>query len=221
MGWCQRKSCTGLRALVDLTIPAHIFHNYLFPAHNTGPYFSTLQRCFRVSSPALEQLFGFPGFSIVLDCYLGFGWCSSACQQGLLPPCLAQLLQALLGCTPAVWAQLPCTVPALGPSTLPLRACTERWQWAQSWRLAPSPCCPPELPLPHTTPTLPHWLSKGIRVSLSDVVNTPSLLAFRKGLRWRHLLYGDSGCPWATNPYNRRRLRRHWYGWCARSAQIG
>lgn len=99
---------------------------------------STLQRCCRVSSSPSEQLFGFAGLFSVLDCYLVFGWCSSACQQGLLPspPCLAQLAQVLWGCTPQCGHCVPASWLPLVPSTPVLRktlACIAPWQWAQTF----------------------------------------------------------------------------------------
>lgn len=74
VGWVPKRVLVrAVRALVNLAVPAQPPQGYPHPAHNPGPHFSTFQRCCRVSSPAPEQLFGFLGLSLGLDCYLGFG----------------------------------------------------------------------------------------------------------------------------------------------------
>lgn len=132
------------------------------PCPNPGPHFSTLQRCCRVSSPVREQLFSCPGLSLAVDVYLGFGWCSSACQQGLWPSPrrLAQPARALRGCTPSAWALPSCTTAALGPrppgpeeatglhrSLAVSSGLLEPWAGHHGDRppwWSHSPCCPPD-----------------------------------------------------------------------------
>lgn len=141
-------------------------------------------------------------------------------------------------CPPAPW--LP-----LAPSSLALRkplACTAPWQWAQTFLnpelgtmetgppagpIAPAvlqtPTLHPELPSPHTAPNLPCWLSKDMRVSPSDVANTPCFtqgttgispaapFTLRKGPKLGHLLYGANGCLWLSHkPLQWNKAQKRW-----------